>query len=163
DIHDAFKLRIGGYRFLPEKNRIQIPPASDDLLERCAGGKLSPREKREGKPSVGFVGWAHLSPGQRLRTFVKELPITLRGLADDRYRAMHKGVLWRERAMAILSRSDRVACNFKVRPSFSGSAKTASDDMRRLRQELVDVVLGSDYALDARGDANDSTRLFEIL
>jgi len=35
--------------------------------------------------------------------------------------------------------------------------------MRKLREEMVDIILGSDYALDVRGDANDSTRLFEIL
>src|SRR3989338_5574017 len=35
--------------------------------------------------------------------------------------------------------------------------------MRALRQDFVDTVLNSDYALDVRGDANDSTRLFEIL
>ena len=35
--------------------------------------------------------------------------------------------------------------------------------MRTLRQDLVDTVLQSDYGLDVRGDANASTRLFEIL
>jgi hypothetical protein len=162
DVPNVYKLRIGGFRFLPEERRIQIPPASDDLLERCAEGKFVPREKRQGKPSIGFAGWAHLSIQQRLRVFVKELPITMRGLLDSRYRAMHKGVIWRERATSILARSNKVECNFKLRPSFSGSTHTASNDMRKLRQELVDVVLGSDYALDVRGDANDSTRLFEI-
>ena len=35
--------------------------------------------------------------------------------------------------------------------------------MRKLQEEMVDTILQSDYALDVRGDANDSTRLFEIL
>ena len=35
--------------------------------------------------------------------------------------------------------------------------------MQKLREEMLDTILGSDYALDVRGDANDSTRLFEIL
>ena len=37
---NAYILRIGGYRFLPEKGRIQVPPPSDDLLERVCGGQL---------------------------------------------------------------------------------------------------------------------------
>ena len=35
--------------------------------------------------------------------------------------------------------------------------------MRKLREEMVETILQSDYALDVRGDANDSTRLPEIL
>ena len=35
--------------------------------------------------------------------------------------------------------------------------------MRQLRQELADLVLASDYGLDVRGDANESTRLYEVL
>jgi hypothetical protein len=74
-----------------------------------------------------------------------------------------KGVRWRERAVDILVRSPLVTTNFLLRTSFSGSTKTAEKSMRELRQELVDVVLASDYGLDVRGDANASTRLYEIL
>lgn len=163
NIQNSYVLRIGGYRFLPEKNRIQVPPAADDLLERVCGGKFEPREKREEKPVIGFAGWAELSLEQRLRTIAKELTIRLRAIVDDRYKACEKGVLWRERALDILGRSDKVVLNLRKRSSFSGNVKTASDDMRRLRAELVETVLTSDYALDVRGDANDATRLFEIL
>lgn len=162
-IENAFVLRIGGYRFVPEKGRIQIPPAADDLLERCCGGQLQIRKKSAGKPVVGFAGWAQLTPVQILRTVVKEIPLRIRGMFAVRYRAMKKGVLWRARAIHILQRSPLVTLSLKVRSSFSGSTKTAEGDMRHLRQDFVDTVLGSDYALDVRGDANDSTRLFEIL
>jgi len=162
-LHNAYILRIGGYRFLPEKGRIQLPPAADDLLERCCGGKLQIRKKGSGLPVVGFAGWAQLSAMQTLRTIVKEFPVRLRGMFDSRYRAMTKGVLWRAKALMILERSPLVALNLKKRRSFSGSAKTALGDLHGLRQDFVDTVLQSDYALDVRGDANDSTRLFEIL
>ncbi len=163
NLPNTLVLRIGGYKFLSEPGRIQVPPSSDDLLERVCGGQLQIRKKGEGRPVVGFAGWAHLSLTQRLRNFVKELPIRLRGIVDDRYRAMQKGVLWRERAIATLKRSPQVSLNLKERRSFSGSSKTAQAGMRQLRQEFVDTVLASDYCLDVRGDANDSTRLFEIL
>ena len=163
DIENAYVLRIGGYRFIPEKGRIQIPPASDDLLERCCGGTLQIRKKGVGKPVVGFAGWAKLTPMQTLRTVIKELRVRVLGIFDSRYRAVIKGVLWRAKSIGILKRSPLVALNLKVRNSFSGTAKTAEKDMRALRQDFVDTVLNSDYALDVRGDANDSTRLFEIL
>ena len=163
DTPNTYVLRIGGYRFLPEQRRIQMPPAADDLLERCCGGEFSVREKQVGKPIVGFAGWAELSSWQTLRTVIKELPIRMRGIFDSNYRAMKKGVLWRAKALAILERSSLVKLNLKKRSSFSGSVRTAGKDMRALRQDFVDTVLASDYALDVRGDANDSTRLFEIL
>ncbi|MES2006831.1 MAG: exostosin family protein [Patescibacteria group bacterium] len=163
-LENSYILRIGGYRFLPEKNRIIIPAAADDLLERCVGGEFQSRAKREGeKPVVGFAGWARLTMRQTLRTIAKEMPIRIRGILDSRYSAMKKGVLWRAKALAILSRSSRVSLNLRVRSSFSGNTKTASGDLRQLRQDFVDTVLESDYALDVRGDANASTRLFEIL
>lgn len=162
-IKNAYILRIGGYRFIPEPGRIQVPASADDLLERCVGGQLRIREKREGIPVIGFAGWAHLSSYQRARTVLKELPIRAGGLLDSRYRAMQKGVLWRERALAALKGSPLVSLNLKERRTFSGSAKTAQADLRLLRQEFVDTLLASDYCLDVRGDANASTRLFEIL
>ena len=164
NIQNAYVLRIGGYRFLPEKNRIQVPAAADDLLLRCTDGQVQIRAKREGeRPVISFAGWAQLTTMQTLRTVAKELPARLRGVMDPRYRAMRKGVLWRRRALNILGRSDRIFLRVIKRPTFSGSKKTASADMRQLRQELADLVLASDYGLDVRGDANESTRLYEIL
>jgi hypothetical protein len=163
EVPNSYVLRIGGYRFIKEEGRVVIPAAADDLLERCCGGKLQIREKTDGKSVVGFAGWAKLSLVQHIKTILKELPMRVRGVFDDKYRAMQKGVLWRTRAIQALERSSDIALRLKVRPSFSGSARTASGDMRQLRQDFVDTVLGSDYCLDVRGDANASTRLFEIL
>lgn len=157
------KLRYGGYRFLPERGRIEIPLFTDDLLERCRGGKLSLRRKREGKPVVGFAGWAALSPKQRLRAWMRELPTHLHAISDSRYRACTKGIFWREKAIHLLESSAQVTFNGYTRKSFSGTSKTAETDMQTLRQQMVDTILESDYALDVRGDANNSARLFEIL
>lgn len=162
-VKNAFILRYGGYRFLPERNRIQIPPMADDLLMRYRGGHLNIRKKKEDTPSIGFTGWARLSLRQHIRTIVKELPIRVRGVCDPRYRACIKGVLWRRKTIGILQRSAAIVFNLRARASFSGNPKTARGDMRTLRTEMIKTILDSDYALDVRGDSNDSTRLFEIL
>lgn len=162
-IENAYVLRIGGYRFMSERGRIQVPPLADDLLERYRGGRLTLRKKGEGKPVVGFAGWATLSPVQYLRTVIKELPVRVHAIFDARYHACMKGVLWRQKAIEVLRRSPQVAFNLHARSFFSASPKTAKGNMRTLREEMVDTILQSDYALDVRGDANDSTRLFEIL
>lgn len=158
---NTYVLRIDGYRFLPEKNRIIIPTSGDDLLERCAGGTLAVREKGD-TPSVSFAGWADLPLKQTIRTMIKELPIRARALIDSKHKTRTKGVFWRKRALRELSRSPLVTSNFLVRSTFSGSSKTAQGDLAVLRQEFVDNILGSDYGLAVRGDPNISTRLFEV-
>jgi hypothetical protein len=163
NIEHVCVLRTGGYRFLPEKDQITVPFLADDLLERCREGHFQPRKKKSGPPVVGFAGWVALPPLQVLRTAVKELPARLRGLFDPRYRACTKGVFWRQRAIKALKGSKDVVLNLRARDSFSASAKTAHGDLVTLREEMVDTILESDYALDVRGDANNSTRLFEIL
>lgn len=163
DHDNAYVLRIGGYRFLQEKNRIQVPPAADDLLVRCCEGKLEVRKKNNGTPSVGFAGWAALPVHQAFRTVLKELTTRMRGLVDIRYKACTKGVFWRRRALQILGDSKRITLNLRARTSFSGTSKTAVGNMAALREDFVTTVLASDYALDVRGDANEATRLYEIL
>lgn len=162
-IENAYILRIGGYRFMGERGRVQVPLLADDLLERYRGGRLALRQKGEGKPVVGFAGWTKISFKQYLRTVIKELPVRLHSIFDARYRACAKGVLWRRKAIRILQKSSQVLFNLRARNSFSASPKTAEGDMQTLREEMVDTILQSDYALDVRGDANNSTRLFEIL
>lgn len=163
NIENAYILRYGGYQFLKERGRIQIPPLADDLLERYRGSKLDVRKKGSGKPVVGFAGWANLSMIQYIRTIIKELPVRFHGIFDARYRTCIKGVLWRQKAIRILQSSPLVTFNLRARSSFSANPKTAQGDMQKLRDEMVETILNSDYALDVRGDANDSTRLFEIL
>lgn len=163
DIENTYILRYGGYRFSTERGRIQIPPLADDLLERCRRGKLDVRKKGDAKPSVGFAGWVNLTGMQYLRTIIKELPVRFRGIIDTQYRACIKGVLWRQRTIRVLQKSSLVEFTLRARSSFSGNSKTAVGDMRTLQSQMVETILESDYALDVRGDANDSTRLYEIL
>jgi hypothetical protein len=156
-------LRYGGYRFLPERGSIQIPLFCDDLHERYKKDVWMPRRKSADKPIVGFAGWTQLTHRMLVRTTIKELPIRLKAFFDERYRACTKGVLWRRRAIHALKNSSRVVLNLRERSTFSASAKTAVGDMRILQKEMSQTIECSDYALDVRGDANNSTRLFEIL
>ncbi|MFA6279104.1 MAG: exostosin family protein [Candidatus Paceibacterota bacterium] len=155
-------LRYGGYRFSRTQNEIIIPPYANDLLEVYCGGKVSLREWSE-TPVVGFSGWASLTPMQEMRTIFKELPDRIRGIFMSRYRAKKKGVFFRRTALAILKRFSKVSLNVLARSSYSGHIDTASNKTETLRKEFVDNLLGSDYGLDIRGDANASTRLFEML
>ena len=159
---DVLVLRYGGYRFSRTGNEIFIPPYADDLLEVYCNGQLQLRAK-DTKPIIGFAGWGSLSWRQGLRTIVKELPDRVRGLFDSRYKAKKKGVFFRTRALLTLQGSKKVVCNFLIRSSYSGHFHTYESDPEVLRKEFVNNLLQSDYGLDIRGDANASTRLFEML
>lgn len=162
DFPHTYMLRYGGYRFETLEQDIVIPPLANDLLLMYCDGTLQIRKKGV-TPVIGFAGWSSLTLYQRLRTTTKELPDRLRGLFDSRYRAKKKGVFFRGRALSILKRSRMVTLNLLARTSYSGHVQTASTDIQTLQKEFVDNLLSSDYGLDIRGDANASTRLFEIL
>lgn len=158
----VFALRYGGYHFSKKSQDIIIPVYSEDLLERYCGGVLATRQKGA-KPTIGFSGWSGMPLKQRVRAVIKELPTCLHAIFDDRYRACKKGVFWREKAIRRLRSSEKVICSFIARSTFSGHSQTMSGDPGVLRREFVQNILDNDYALDVRGDANASTRLFEIL
>jgi hypothetical protein len=162
DMPNTFVLRHGGYRFSKKPNDIQIPFFADDLLEAFCSNQLELRTRSE-IPSVSFAGWASLSLKQEIRATLKELPDRVRGVFDSRYVAKKKGIFFRRSAVKALKNSELVKTNFLIRTSYSGHTDTAQKSPTELRREFIDNMLGSDYCLDVRGDANNSIRLFEIL
>ena len=174
---NAYVLRYGGYRFLTkdmsnwglpphirwEPNRIEIPTQADDLLLRRCNNTLTLREKTVAKPVVGFTGMTSTTWKNMLHNRIDEIPLYIRSLYDKRFLAMSRGIFWRQKAIAILEKSPLITPNFKTKNFFSGSAITVQGTMTDAQQTLVDIVQGSDYALDVRGDANASVRLYEIL
>lgn len=162
EIPNSYVIRYGGYRFSKKENEIHVPPYADDLLAIYFGGELQLRHKME-TPSISFAGWAKLTLRQQVRVLLKEMPDRIRAVFDSRYAAKKKGVLFRKRAVKILAGSTEIKPNFLVRRSYSGNSATAEKSQEELRKEFVENLLGSDYALDVRGDANASIRLFEIL
>lgn len=162
DVPNSVVLRIDQYRFAVPKNEIKIPVVCEDLLESHREGKFVPRQKSE-VPSVGFTGWGKLSLKQKARTFTKEIPHRFWSLFNSNYAVYKKGVFWRERAVAIFSRSKRIKTNFIIRTSYSGNVKTAVGDPKKNREEFVNNIVDSDYTLIIRGDANEATRFYETL
>lgn len=162
-IKDAYVLRIGPYRFQHKENEIVITPYPDDML-RHRNGELIIRPKGD-IPIVGFAGWSKLTLKQRVRTELKMLPYRLLSFFDSRYGAYEKGVVFRGRALSTLSAAPEtlLKANFIKRISFSGHLNTAVGDPWKLREEFVQNLIESDYALSVRGDANASTRFYEAL
>ncbi len=162
EIPRSIVLKWGGYRTTKRENEIIVPPYADDLLERYCNGKLSAREKGE-VPIVGFAGRATLPPTQALRGFLKALPTTMRALFNPEARREVRGMVVRKRALGYLQKSNQVYMNLLSRTTYSANIKTAEGKPATLMQEFVDNALASDFGLDVRGDANASTRLFELL
>lgn len=155
-------LRINQYRFNLPKNEITVPVPCEDLLESYCNNQIILREKKD-MPTLGFVGWGKLSFKQRIRAFIKELPSRILSMFNRRYSIYRKGVFWREKAIKIFSRSLKIKKNFIIRASYSGNIQTLTGDPVKNREEFVRNIVESDYALVVRGDANASTRFYEVL
>lgn len=161
-IPNARILRINQYRFNLPKDEITVPVICEDLLESYCNNEPVLREKKE-TPIIGFVGWGKLSPKQRMRTLVKELPIRIFSIFNKKYKTHRKGVFWREWAINVFSKSKKVQTNFIVRSSYSGHVNTLAGNPEKNRKEFVENILNSDYTLIVRGDANAATRFYETL
>ena len=161
-IPNSVVMRVSQYQYSKRQNEIAIPFVAEDLLETYAGGVLSVREKTD-RPSVGFTGWARASVKTRLKTYWKELPLTLTALLDRKRGAEHKGILFRERALRALSSCPRVDQHILLRATYSGHEKTIQGTVAGNRKDFVDNLLNSDYALCVKGDANASVRFYEAL
>ncbi|MSU74698.1 hypothetical protein EXS57_02885 [Candidatus Kaiserbacteria bacterium] len=162
NIPNSVVMRVSQYKYSKKTNEITVPFVAEDLLESYVGGALSLREKSE-RPIVGFTGWAQMSLKTRLKTYWKELPITIASMTDENRGAEHKGILFREKALCTLSRCTRIESRFVTRATYSGHEKTIQGAVADNRTEFIDNLLGADYALCVKGDANASVRFYEAL
>jgi hypothetical protein len=151
DIPRSVILRLSQYHYSRKANEITVPFPAEDLLESYAGGTLTPREKHA-RPSVAFAGWASPSLKQRLSDLV------FGGRGPER-----KGIFFRERALTSLTRSKQIDAHLLARTSYSGHVKTMAGPVADIRREFVENLMGADYALAIRGDANSSVRFYEAL
>lgn len=162
DLPNCVVLRVSQYRYSKRENEITVPFPTEDLLLQYRNGVFVPRKKPD-VPSVGFTGWAGQSRKGALKTWIKELPVTVNALINPKRGAEHKGILFRARALASLAASSRVHTNITSRNSYSGHINTMEGSAADLRKQFVDALDGSDYALCVRGDANASVRFYEAL
>ena len=162
DERDAYILRIAPYRFDVRDNEIVMPVFCEDLLARYFGGMMQLRHWAP-IPSVGFAGWSRMPFVRRVRTRLRRLPQAIASVFDRRFSAYTKGVFLREKAVRVLQRSKLIEPHIVSRASYSGSTVTMEKDPETIRREFIDNLVGSDYALDVRGDANASTRFYEAI
>lgn len=162
DVPNSVVFRVSQYRYSAKDNEITVPFPAEDLLQSFRGGVHELRTKQD-IPSIGFTGWADISALKRAKIFIKELPITLGALFDEKRGAEHKGLLFRKRALAALSNTTGIEPHFTARATYSGHVATISGTVKNNREEFVDNLAGSDYALAVRGDANASVRFYEAL
>ncbi|MBP7741232.1 MAG: exostosin family protein [Candidatus Pacebacteria bacterium] len=155
-------LRVSQYRYSVQPNEITIPFSAEDLLETYVNSTLPERIKTD-TPSIGFTGWADITPLTRAKLFVKELPIYWVSMFDRKRGAEHKGLIFRKRALASLAHTEGIIANITVRASYSGHVKTIQGSVQNNRSEFVKNLLESDYALVVKGDANSSVRFYEAL
>lgn len=162
EVPNSVILRVSQYRYRTQSNEITVPFPTEDLVDAFFDGELQLREKQD-VPSVGFTGWASLPLKARIKTELKELPITLAGITDAKRGAERKGLFFRERALRALSKTSGITQNFTARPTYSGHVKTITGNVSDNRREFVETLANSDYALAVKGDANSSVRFYEAL
>lgn len=155
-------LRLGQYAYARQPNEITISPNVEDLLESYVDSTLQLREKSE-RPSVGFIGWASLSRKERVKLWMKELPITCAALIRPERYAEHKGLLFRIKTLRALESCPRIKTQFTARATYSGNVGTLQGAVSDNRREYVENFLNSDYALCMKGDGNYSRRFYGAL
>ncbi|MEO1496008.1 MAG: exostosin family protein [Planctomycetota bacterium] len=125
---------------------------ADDLAREAGGFAVRPKGER---PSVGFCGY--VGSAWR-RAFYR-----VQGRKAKVY-----GLDLRSRALGVLERDPGVEAHFIRRTAFWGGtigrfSKPDPDAKRRVRQEYLENIAGSDYTLCLRGAGNFSYRLYETL
>lgn len=141
--------RTSCYKSKKEKNEIIMPAFVEDMAEEFI---FKPREKANGKPVVGFCGWASVGGlKNRIKLFIK---------SGD---AKKNGILLRKKAIKTLKNSKLVETNFIERQTYSGHSSTISLPPEMARKEFVENMNNSDFALTARGNGNFSFRFYEAL
>jgi len=159
NVKNSLIFRTSKYKSKMKENEFIIPLLIEDLGR---DRELIFRDKSD-KLVIGFAGWAHLSTKQYIKSFIKELPIRFLSIFNKHYRVYIRGVFWRMKTNKILENSNLVSTNFLIRKSYSAHKDTAEKDPLTLREEFIENIINSDYALIVRGDANAATRFYEAI
>ena len=160
EIKNCIVFRMSQYKYCKMSNEIIMPAYAHDL------GSIYNRQihQKEKIPLVGFCGWADNPFGYReVKYLSKYIFWSFLGNFDARFKARAPGVLLRRRILKTIQKSELVNNDFIIRTTYSGSNKTISLNAGVAREQYVENITRSDYALAIKGDGNFSVRFYEIL
>ena len=160
-IKNSIVFRTSQYRYKKQANEIMMPAYVEDLSD-SVGPQL--RHKIT-KPVIGFCGWADFKSNlEKTSFYTKHYLGNLNNFLSGRPVAVRRRGLWfRQKAINILRRSDKIKANFIIRKSFSGHRATLKDSPEKLRKEYIDNMINSDFVLTVKGYGNFSLRFYEAL
>jgi hypothetical protein len=165
----AIVFRFSIYSDTRGAGEFSIPTFSQDFLAKNFGGTLKLREKSTA-PSVGFCGYAPPVGCRFSKNSLREI-FRYVGYRAGLFKNRRQLIAHAPRVQAIraLRRTPGVDARFIVRDQFAfnrwgvlqpgGTPETAA----RQRQEFIENLNSSDYALCARGLANCSIRFYEAI
>lgn len=165
-IPGALIVRTSLHRSVGRIEEIAQPGFQEDLLEYVGGAV--PIRPKSGPPIVGFCGvaLAEQPTAGVVASACRSLGDVRRRALERRGRPLAQDVFIRARALEALRRCDDVRTSIVVRADTVGGAVFPQLDLniwKRVRQEYVENMMGSDYVLCARGVGNWSYRLYETL
>jgi hypothetical protein len=150
-------------------NEFALPGFCQDLVTAYCGGQVPLRPYRE-LPIVGFCGHAMgFKEGVRYQLLTRlPAPAVRRLVRLGLQPSVAPGRVLRTHALRALAGSPDVRTHFLVRRLFwngvfAGDGRMDVRLARQSRQEFVQNLLDSDYALCVRGFGNYSYRLYEAL
>jgi hypothetical protein len=152
-VRNIIVLRTTFFKSKRDKNEFAVPGWSIDF------GKIkdSAPIKKAKKPSISYCGYVdYLKPTEQfnLRKWYRKI------FHNSRVLKMHeKGSKVRGKAVRSLLKDTRIETNFIIRNGFWA----AGMDQQTARNQYMDNMFGSVYAIAARGAGNYSYRLYEIL
>lgn len=148
------------YRHGKRRNEVIVPAFTDDPYH---GRVFVPRTK-SARPVVGFCGFAEIaSPFTWGKYVITNAALDAAAAVTRRpyLTARKRGIYFRRKAMRILTHDTRIETRFILRDTFFG--QVPADMAEHHRQEYLENMRGSDFALSPRGDGNYSRRFFRAL
>ncbi len=162
NIPNSIVIRLAQYRTRINKNDVIVPVYVEDLAESYYGGQVKIMEK-EKIPTIGFSGWSYLPFFKYYRTYLKDLPYRIVSIFYRRIDIFRKGIFLRRKVLDILENSKLVKSDITRLGSFSGHVRTLEEKPEVARKRFIEKIMTNNYSLCVRGDANASTRFYEIL
>lgn len=150
-LEDVLILRTSFYKSTKKRNEFSIPGWSKDFYNSNYKSTL----KKPLNPSISYCGYIDY-----LKPSIKDTFNDFRDKLLSKSYVMHEiGSKLRGKAIRNLINNKRIDSNFIIRNGFWA----AGIDKKTAREEYIQNMYSSDYALVVRGAGNFSYRLYEVL